>query len=105
MCEAFRVEELTLRIRATRGRSSRPNPLKDPRDSRKAPSPANFGRFVGKLHSVAKQALFNIAFQSEFEVFGRPDGCQNSIFGLFFSIVFSNAFLREFLIDFWQPDT
>ena len=72
-----------MRIRATkdksterqRDRESRPNPLKDPRDSRKAPRPANFGRFVGKLHSVATQASFCIVSRSDFRAFGSGFGC------------------------------
>ena len=69
MCEAFQVEELALRIRATRGRSSRPNPLKDQGDSRKALSPGAFRRFLGSLHSVAKQASFRVALRSDFRGF------------------------------------
>ena len=73
--EAFRVERLSLMIRATSSRSSRPNPLKDQGDSPKAPSPAAFGRFLGDLHSVATQASFSIALRSDFRAFGSEFGC------------------------------
>ena len=68
--EAFQVAGFTLRIRATRGRSterqrdreSRPNPLKDQGDSSKAPRPAGFGRGAGEVHGFAKQASLDIPF-------------------------------------------
>ena len=79
------VEEVSLRIRATRGQSterqrdreterqrdreSRPNPLKDQGDSSKALRPGDFGRFVGNFHSVAKQAPSGIDLRSVFRGF------------------------------------
>ena len=76
------------RIRATRGRSterqrdreterqrdreSRPNPLKDPRDSHKALRPADAGRGARRFHSIAKQAPFEIAFRGDFGRLGKP---------------------------------
>ena len=70
------VGERTAVIRATssrsterqRDRESRPNPLKDQGDSRKVPRRADFRRFAGGLHSVAKQASFETPF---FRVPGR----------------------------------
>ena len=48
--------------------------MKDPRDSRKALRPGDFGRGVGRIHSVAKQASFSMAFWSDFEGFGSDFG-------------------------------
>ena len=59
-------EEPVLMIRATSSRSTRPNHMSNPIDSPKAPGPANFGRVVGELHSVTKQAPFRISFQVHF---------------------------------------
>ena len=125
MCEAFGVEELALRIRATRGRSterqrdreterqrdreSRPNPLKDQGDSRKAPRPGDFGRGVGRLHSVAKQASFYIAlgvhFQGFWEALGRPTWRGKSIFEGFFRCFFRGRCWHRFLIVFRRLET
>ena len=102
------VAGFTLRIRATRGRSterqrdreSRPNPLKDQGDSPKAPSPGASGRFVGNFHSVATQASSSIALRSDFKAFGSDCGRfwgtkldAEIDFWIFFSMHFSNAFL------------
>ena len=80
MCGACKVAELTLRIRATRGRSterqrdreSRPNPMKDPRDSREALRPDEFSRFAGGFHGVAKRVSFGVALGADFEGFWKP---------------------------------
>ena len=59
----------TLMIRATRGRSTRPNHTSNQIDSPKPPGLANFGRVAGEFHSVAKQASFRVALRSDFEGF------------------------------------
>ena len=75
-----------------RDRESRPNPLKDQGDSRKAPSPADFGRVPGDFHSVAKQASFYIAlgahFQGFWEVWGGQLGGENRFLRVFFDVFF-----------------
>ena len=58
-----------------RDRESRPNPLKDPRDSREALRCDDFRRLAGDLHSVATQASFSIALRSDFKAFGSEFGC------------------------------
>ena len=58
-------------IRATRGRSSRPNPLKDQGDSRKALISANSARLAGRSHSFAKQASKKFAKRLGKFDFGR----------------------------------
>ena len=40
----------------------------------KAMRPVNFRRLVGKLHSVAKQASFNVAFKRDLKGFRRDFG-------------------------------
>jgi len=92
---ACQVEELALRIKATRGRSSRPNPLKDQGDSSKALRPAAFRRLPRGFHSVAKQASSGIAlrsdfrgFRSDFRRFRKPKWMPKSTLGTFFFDVF-----------------
>ena len=53
-------------IRATRRRSSRPNHMPSRLDALQTPAPVAFRRLVGSLHSVAKQASFDIASGSDF---------------------------------------
>jgi len=60
-----------------RDRESRPNPLKDQEDSPKALSPGAAGRFLGKVHSVAKQDFFVIAYWIDFRGFGIGFGSQD----------------------------
>ena len=120
------VEDITLRIRATRGdqqrdreterqrdreterqrdRESRPNPLKDQGDSRKAPSPANFARFLGEFHSVAKQASFCNAFGRDFGGLWKPKWMQKLMLGLvFFDVVLECAFALILVRIFEAPN-
>ena len=58
MCEAFQVEDLALMIRATRGRSRRPNHMHSHLDALQAMGPVNLRRVASEAHSVAKQASF-----------------------------------------------
>ena len=58
MCEAFQVEELALMIRATRGRSRRPNHMHSHLDALQAMGPVSLRRVPSEVHSVAKQASF-----------------------------------------------
>ena len=69
---ACQVADLTLMIRATRGRSRRPNHMRSLFDSPKAMASVNFRRLPGGLHSVVKQASFYIAFGVDLEGFGEP---------------------------------
>ena len=64
-------------------------------------------RLPGNLHSVAKQASFSIDFKSDSGLFGmilgrfgRPKWRPKSIFGSFFSMLFSSAFWHRFFVDF-----
>ena len=96
MCEAFQVEDLALMIRATRGRSRRPNHMHSHLDALQAMPPVNFRRLASDFHSVAKQASFYIAFgtdlQGFFFVFLR---CWGDFGG------FGEAKMRP-KIDFWD---
>ena len=65
----FRVEGLTLMIRATRSRSSRPNHMRSLLDALQTLRPVNLRRLPSGFHSVAKQASFCVAFQSDFNGF------------------------------------
>ena len=67
---ACQVADLTLMIRATRGRSRRPNHMRSPLDALQTPAPVSFRRFARGFHSVAKKASFSMAFWSDFEGFG-----------------------------------
>ena len=60
---ACQVADLTLMIRATRGRSRRPNHMRSLFGNPKAMAPVDLRRLPGDLHSVAKQASFNVAFE------------------------------------------
>ena len=53
-------------IRATRSRSSRPNHMPSHLDALQTMISVAFRRFLGRLHSVAKQASFDIASGSDF---------------------------------------
>ena len=83
MCEAFQVEDLALMIRATRGRSivlldrqRRPNHMHSHFDALQAMGPVDFRRLASEAHSVAKQALFYIAFGAHFQGFWEVLGGQ-----------------------------
>ena len=71
MCEAFQVEDLALMIRATRGRSRRPNHMHSHLDALQAMGPVNLRRLARDFHSVAKQASFYIAVGGHFEGFWK----------------------------------
>ena len=61
MCEAFQVEDLALMIRATSGRSRRPNHMHSHLDALQAMGPVALRQGVSRVHSVTKQASFYIA--------------------------------------------
>ena len=92
MCEAFQVEDLALMIRATRGRSRRPNHMHSHLDALQAMPPVSFRRLPRDFHSVAKQASFYIAFGAHFqgfwEVWGGQLGVENRFLRVFFDIFF-----------------
>ena len=71
MCEAFQVEDLALMIRATRGRSRRPNHMHSHLDALQAMGPVNFRRGPSEFHSVAKRASFYIASGARFQGFWK----------------------------------
>ena len=92
MCEAFQVEDLALMIRATRGRSRRPNHMHSHLDALQAMGPVGFRRLASEAHSVAKQASFYIAlgvyFQGFWEVWGGQLGGENRFLRVFFDVFF-----------------
>ena len=92
MCEAFQVEDLALMIRATRGRSRRPNHMHSHLDALQAMTPVTLRRLASEAHSVAKQALIYIAFGAHFqgfwEVLGGQLGGENRFLKVFFDVFF-----------------
>ena len=92
MCEAFQVEDLALMIRATRGRSRRPNHMHSHLDALQAMTPVSLRRLASEVHSVAKQASFYIAlgvyFQGFWEVWGGQLGGENRFLRVFFDVFF-----------------
>ena len=92
MCEAFQVEDLALMIRATRGRSRRPNHMHSHLDALQAMPPVALRRGPSEVHSVAKQASFYIAlgvyFQGFWEVWGGQLGGENRFLRVFFDVFF-----------------
>ena len=62
----FRLKGLTSMIRATRGRSRRPNHMHSHLDALQAMGPVAFRRVASEVHSVAKRASFYIAFGRDF---------------------------------------
>ena len=56
--ETFQVEGLISMIRATRGRSRRPNHMRSQIGRPKAMAPVKLRRLASGFHSVAKQASF-----------------------------------------------
>ena len=77
MCEAFQVEDLALMIRATRGRSRRPNHMRSHLDALQTMISVKLRRGARHFHSVAKHASFETRF------FRVPGGLW-SILGRFF---------------------
>ena len=102
MCEAFQVEDLALMIRATRGRSRRPNHMHSHLDALQAMPPVNLRRVPRESHSVAKRASFHIAFETDFKGFWKPKWSPKFDFPGFFSTLFFNAFEHPILMDFWR---
>ena len=109
MCEAFQVEDLALMIRATRGRSRRPNHMHSHLDALQAMPPVDFRRVASEAHSVAKQALIYIAFGAHFqgfwEVWGGQLGVENRFLRVFFDIFFRGRCWHRFLIVFRRLQT
>ena len=94
---ACQVADLTWMIRATRGRSSRPNHMRSHIGSPKAMAPVNLRRLPGDFHSVAKQASFSIAFWSNFGGFGRLKSMPKFDFrAFFFDVIFESFFTSKF---------
>ena len=94
---ACQVADLTLMIRATRGRSRRPNHMPSHLDALQTLRPVNLRRFAGELHSVAKQASFNIAFWRHFNGFGKPKSMPKFDFrAFFFDVIFESVVTPTF---------
>ena len=79
-------------IRATRGRSRRPNHMHSHLDALQAMAPVDFRRVASRVHSVAKQASFYIAlgvhFQGFWEVLEGQVGMANRFLRVFFDVFF-----------------
>ena len=84
MCEAFQVEDLALMIRATRGRSRRPNHMHSHLDALQAMAPVDLRRLARDFHSVAKQALFYIALGAHVQGFWKAKWLPKFDFRVFF---------------------
>ena len=101
MCEAFQVEDLALMIRATRGRSRRPNHMHSHLDALQAMPPVGLRRLPSGFHSVAKQASLYIAFGANFqglsEVWGGQLGGENRFLRVFFDVFFEVDVGADFL--------
>ena len=88
MCEAFQVEDLALMIRATRGRSRRPNHMHSHLDALEAMGPVNFRRGPSDFHSVVKQASFYIALGTDVQGFWKPKWTRKlDLPGFFFNVI------------------
>ena len=107
---ACQVADLTLMIRATRGRSmdgwmdgwSRPNHMPSHLDALQTMPCVNFRRFAGGVHGVAKQASFSIAFWSNFGGLGKPKSMLKIDFrAFFFDVIFERVFTSKF-DRFWE---
>ena len=116
MCEALRVEGLTLMIRATSSRSMDGwmDGWMDGVDLiicvaiwtlYKRCLPLISGDFratcIASRNRLRSALLFGVIFVD----FGGQNEAQNSIPEHFFSMLFSSAFLYRFLLDFWTPET
>ena len=89
MCEAFQVEDLALMIRATRGRSRRPDHMHRHLDAIQAMAPVDLRRVARRFHSVAKQASFYIALEADFEGFWKAKWLPKfDVRGFFFDVIF-----------------
>ena len=109
---AFQVAGLALMIRATRGRSRRPNHMPSHLDGLQTMSSVNLRRFAGNFHSVAKQAsskppFFRVPgrFWSDFGRFRRLKWRSKSILKRYFSDVFFNCVSASFLDRFLEGRT
>ena len=88
---------LTLMIRATRGRSSRPNHMLSLLDALQTLRPVDLRRLPRQFHSVAKRASLYIAFGTDFQGFWKPKWLPNSIFeALFFDVIFQCFWASKF---------
>ena len=97
---ACQAADLTLMIRATRGRSRRPNHMRSLFDNPKAMPSVDLRRLPGGFHSVVKQASFNIAFGSNFGGLGKPKSMPEFDFkAFFFDVIFEK---KKTYIEIWS---
>ena len=66
-------------------------------DNPKAMASVNFRRLAGEVHSVVKQASFNIAFGVDLESFGKP----KSMPKFDFRAIFSDVIIEKKYIEIW----
>ena len=94
---ACQVADLTLMIRATRGRSRRPNHMRSLFGNPKAMASVDFRRLAGEVHSVAKQTSFSIAFWNNFGGYGKPKSIPKFALRAFFSdVIFGQKYTSKF---------
>ena len=74
-------------------------------DALQAMALVDFRQGRGDSHSVAQQASFYIAFETNFQGFGSPTGLPTSTFQAFCSTLFFNAFENQISLDFWKLRT
>ena len=71
--------------------------MRSPLDALQTPTPLKIRRLPRELHSVAKQASFNIAFWSHFNGFGRPKSMPKFDFrAFFFDVIFESVLTSKF---------
>ena len=71
--------------------------MRSPLDALQTLRPDDFRRFARGLHSVAKQASFNIAFWSHFNGFGKPKSMPKFDFrAFFFDVIFESVLTSKF---------
>ena len=92
-------------IRATRGRSSRPNHMQSHSRSPKVAALVSLRRLASEFHSVAKQASFYVAFGKDFGGFRRPKWMPKLMLGpVFFDVVLECVFASIFVGIFEAPN-
>ena len=75
----------------------RPNHMRSQIDGPKAMGPVSLRRLPGDLHSVAKQASFNIAFGTDFRGFLKPKWTSKFDFrAFFFDVIFESVLTSKF---------
>ena len=83
----------------------KPNHMRSQIGGPKAMRPVNLRRLPAKIHNVAKQASFCIAFRNDVGGFGTPKSMLKIDLRAFFSLSFSKAFLHRNFLGFQKLET